>query len=90
MDSNSFSKEIAGAESEMLLLSSQVMLNELARRYLESRQKDKEFEQTATNTQSVSATQISALVHSLYSEQPPTRQYSREEVITMLQNLHTL
>lgn len=48
MEKNAFLKQVSDADSETLLLSSQVMLNELARRYLESRQKDKESEQTGT------------------------------------------
>jgi hypothetical protein len=49
---NVFLEQVSGADSETLLLSSQVMLNELARRYLESRQNDMESEQTTHNKQS--------------------------------------
>lgn len=45
-------KELAGADSERLLLSAQVMICELARRHLEARQNTKVAEQTPINKQS--------------------------------------
>ena len=44
---------------------------------------------TSTNKQSVSASQIATQVKNLYNEMPP-RDYSRGEVINILQQLHTL